>query len=1276
MSYIRPQTLVYQEKAELPASDVRELNAFLYGPNYALFRFAEAEEKNLIGLGSYDSENDASYDYPGKPSNSIPDASYAQLYLETAWLKYFTSDNPTVNPINVVSSGETNKIKAADRIMDSGQSFVNGISYDIGGYHYGAMASPEAYYFTPAATFGLGTAAGAFNWITTENYSGVMVIPADATVAGVETQGPNGLVFNFDNPGDVLAPRVYRFQSTLHGSYFDITTKAAELKNVIDSKFAAIDFHMDVANGTLAVAWDAPTGKLDITVADGATTLQELYDALVAANCPYLSVSEITGATADAVDLGELQDQDGNTVAGTGNIFVPDCSKVLVYDNSYIWKTENGYVRTPVLFKDVKIGDRVHWETVLSATGQTAEGYTQVAGFEPDYTLPKAEDAVADDNNDQPQSGDDLSAGIAVLSQGPDNQRTVDFDFAATKVYSNDADHRLDPDLVNNIITEAMIITVTTPGYVGDAAVSVVNASGTYMITNVPVQDRGVADPNYAGSVYLGKGMYVDFIADPAAIDTKKFLSGDQYMAVPIKADYHELMPPVVSGNYGGMDDTTYRLEVIRGGRFSNSVEVVDGVKVPANLALEADISGWHAGDVDDEYILKCVTAGSVNLAEWELTSQRGDNQTNIIFPGVGSSNALNVGASGLAVYLTGAPTDTADVGDTFIIKVYKAVPQVVVSDSRGIDQESTYTIAADVPFNVGLYGIRAMFPANANNGLARGQVFTIEAVASRAAAVHTIVLEDNLPAEVIAGLNDDGTANRVPDYISIELMLKENTLEVPKENKNPLSAPGTFNWNADAAGIQVFADMAATSSQWVDPSGDMPYLPVDTGQMYMQYRSLIMDYTDAIHGMTNITEVEALGVDHPDNPLGFAMNRALQNNGGVTVYFTAITSDDIAGDTEALQKASLTDIPYGIVPLTEDPERIDLAGSEVMNLSTPEKKLWRMMIFGRETQEGVLVVDRTQHPNGADYQATVTDDTRVPGTQITKVEFTEDAQLLSRVTVGDTVRLNFVTDPWGNAIHTERTVAEVASNTVLYLNSSLDAEILTPRKTEVWHDYTVQQQAEAEQTLSQSYGEERYVRVFPGRLGVNGVYGGSEFGAAAVAAAIGAVAPQQGLTYMEIKGFDDIPDVYNKFTNDQLDIIASGGTCILAQDTRGDQVYIRHELTTNYVEGDPDTSEIMGVKNLDAISYYLSGSLQGFIGKYNATDAVAVVIEANLNNGLNYLGSTAGSGLLGPQVILDEGNTKVVTVQVHPTLKDRILAIVSIQRPKTLNIIELHIVA
>ena len=111
--YILPQVQVFQEFRVLPTTVVQNLNAFVFGPQYQLFRYAQASEKALIGLGSYDRTTDTVFSYPSKPAGSTVDTDYVKLYMENVWAQYLQIASSASNPLVEDDALARNKLRAA-----------------------------------------------------------------------------------------------------------------------------------------------------------------------------------------------------------------------------------------------------------------------------------------------------------------------------------------------------------------------------------------------------------------------------------------------------------------------------------------------------------------------------------------------------------------------------------------------------------------------------------------------------------------------------------------------------------------------------------------------------------------------------------------------------------------------------------------------------------------------------------------------------------------------------------------------------------------------------------------------------------------------------------------------------------------------------------------------------------------------------------------------------------------------------------------------------------
>jgi hypothetical protein len=414
----------------------------------------------------------------------------------------------------------------------------------------------------------------------------------------------------------------------------------------------------------------------------------------------------------------------------------------------------------------------------------------------------------------------------------------------------------------------------------------------------------------------------------------------------------------------------------------------------------------------------------------------------------------------------------------------------------------------------------------------------------------------------------------------------------------------------------------------------------------------------------------------------------ALSNSGGQAVYYMAVPSDDNSGFLDVLDKASLNEKVYGFAPLSQDMQVLNSVEAHINDLSTEENKRWRIGFVGTEMPVETAVYDLLNNPAGEEYFAEVSDDPATAGTQYTLVSFVDAAgdpspytNVLDDVQVGDKVRINFAVDPWGDGTYEEYTVGALLSNTTLKLSTALSAPVTIPTKVEVWHDYSVQEMANAVAAISTGFANRRMYHVFPSRLGAFGVIQTSEFAAAAVAGLCSSVPPQQGLTNIELNGFDDLPMVYSTFNREQLNWMAENGTMIIMQDVAGGEIYIRHQVSTAASDGNLNTTELSITKNLDSISYYFAERLAPFIGRYNITPELLTVLRTQIQDGLMYLGSFTSVGLLGPQIILSGdpatgiSGTSIERVEQHPTLLDHVIAVVNVRLPYPLNVIELHLV-
>jgi hypothetical protein len=1311
MSYILPQVLVFQDFRTLPSEAVRNLNAFVFGPNYQLMRYAVPAEKAISGLGLYDGAS-ASFEWPSLAAGAVVDMSSVKLFLDGVVAKYADIPASESAPVHVKTATDRNKLRAAPVIGDAANvdpdtvvvSSVDDDGNTYRGSYTGTAALPETYYFHPSggATGGAWSAdlrtsdmadqPSKFAYVTSEGATGLVTIPASATplASGVAIDGPDGLKLNFDTGAGTettaTAPLVATIADSAGTSYFTISPRSDV---TISSIVAALDSDNPL---TLEVNLGVTPGEngyanvgnaFEVTCITGAT-LAEIRAMLVAAlpESPAegdlaftdrFSVSAITGTATQVAN--SIEDQEETTLDGVEASVFPTAFRIQVTPSQYVFAANAASDPSPHFeSRGVMVGDRVKWAAVVS--GVEVAGESRVTGFEADQVAPAASAPLPSASNTDTQTATDIASGdAAAVVPGGDNMN--DMSGAGTKLHPLSGSLTAYPgELTSGAVSDVYTILVTRTGLKGVALATVANQSGTYYRANVPIEVGGVD-----GVIYIGRNMKVQF---QSGTSNKTFYAGDIY-TVTVDAAFVAVSAET-SGTYTGPANTVYEIEVLRGGVFTRSATPVAGIASAGTMAVSVD--NWTGGDRDDEYIVKCIHAGNVANAVFSVSSLNNDNAASLVFGTTGSY--ARVGSRGLEAKFDAEATFT--VGDYWVVMVHCSRPLVRISDSAGVDNGTTAVVTSATEISLGEYELKITFPANANTqagfntggGLLAGDVFHISASAASDGPIRTLVLSDDLPATVTAAVTSAGVSNTDPIEVAVSLFLNATGIEVDRRD---FDSPPDYVWEADADTIAVTGNLKVTDPSFTDGDGDPIRIPVERADMYVEYRALLPTYSTALGAITSTVDVPAtLGTIDPANPLALGVYNALLNSGGRAVYFMATPTDDLEGYLSVLDRASLSEDVYGLAPVTRDRAIIDAVQGHINSMSTETDKRWRIGFVGTALDTVAPVYTGSTHPDVQAFYCTISLDQAVPARGNVILDFVNadgtastDTAAVADVKAGDTVRTGFSTDAWGEQSYSSYTVAAVLSNTRVRLRSGTASPVAVPARVEVLHPLSTQELAESVASTSASFASRRMYHVFPDTLtGSNGIRQTSEFAAAAVAGLCSSVPPQQGLTNIELVGFSDLPRVYSTFSSVQLNRMAEYGTLILMQDTPGGKVYVRHQLSTKASSGDLNQTELSVTKNVDSISYYFAGRFAPYIGRYNVTPDLIRTIDAQLQDGINFLGSYTAVGLLGPQLLLDAPDggpgTSIRTVAQHPVLRDRIVAAINLLIPYPLNVIELHL--
>ena len=176
----------------------------------------------------------------------------------------------------------------------------------------------------------------------------------------------------------------------------------------------------------------------------------------------------------------------------------------------------------------------------------------------------------------------------------------------------------------------------------------------------------------------------------------------------------------------------------------------------------------------------------------------------------------------------------------------------------------------------------------------------------------------------------------------------------------------------------------------------------------------------------------------------------------------------------------------------------------------------------------------------------------------------------------------------------------------------------------------------------------------------------------AALAGLSSGVVPQQGLTNVEIAGFDDLTRTTEFFNQVQLTTIAKAGTWVVtqadAQALNPGAVFTRQQLTTDTstIENGEDTF----VRNPDSISFLFFKRLSNRIGKSNITPTLLDLMRTETLAVIEFLKTAGFNERIGGQIT--DGD--LIRLIQSPVLKDRVLVELDLLLPPPLNNLEFRI--
>jgi len=717
------------------------------------------------------------------------------------------------------------------------------------------------------------------------------------------------------------------------------------------------------------------------------------------------------------------------------------------------------------------------------------------------------------------------------------------------------------------------------------------------------------------------------------------------------------------------------------------------------NVSASESITNYNGlpdGYINETYTIKVIqgsTGGNLTTARLSVTSASGLDDVDSVAPAA-SGSPTTIGSRGLKVTWTTTGGDNMVVGQTWVVVVKQAFtapaassggnytlpydttyiikvtrgglyssstpPQISVTTTHGVDMSGPTNVTASgsgVP--VGTGGVTVSFNAT---GLRKGDVYYIPVTAKSTGAVHTLVLADNLPASM-----------RTASDLSLTLYIKKSGLEIAHERK---STPGAFNYELGTPGVldtdfKVKAGIEAYDSSWTSSGVQLP-LPVTEGKMYMQYRAWLPTVADKVYSISDTADLDDIpGALDPDNPLKWGVYCALQQANGTAVKYTAVTEpSDTTAWTNVIELITGRRDVYGLVPLTRDPTVLSLFQAHVQSQSSAPEDRWRVLWVSLDATETSPIVTSKTSADGNDVLATIKDDPNTSGTQYTLVEVPagNGKFVTNGVKPNDIMRYNFSTDAWGNVTYDEYIIDAVINEDTLRLKTQQGTtENTVAKKLEIYRSLSNTELAEQIANKAAGYGSTRVRAVWPDKLTIGGKECAGYHLCATLAGLRSGVAPNQGLTNVEITGISDVSRTYDKFNKTQLDLMAGSGTWIVTKADDG-AIITRHAVTS--IGGsDPLTREEMVISNVDSMSFVFLSDLEDMIGRYNVTAATLDLIELRAQGTIEYFKEVRIARIGGQ---LSDG--QVISVRQHSLFLDRAVLTVKLVVPAPLNNVEVHL--
>lgn len=434
-----------------------------------------------------------------------------------------------------------------------------------------------------------------------------------------------------------------------------------------------------------------------------------------------------------------------------------------------------------------------------------------------------------------------------------------------------------------------------------------------------------------------------------------------------------------------------------------------------------------------------------------------------------------------------------------------------------------------------------------------------------------------------------------------------------------------------------------------VDVTEDGGLKVLITGKLYMEYKALDVTHANIPTEISSIDDVEdKLGVvSGDDNPLAMGAFVTF-SNAQKKVFALALESNDLVGWGKAVDEVkrrgyyakAILSQDLAIISLfkvleeaNQDPKKANYGISVGTHLVEDLEELEVSAGATASTLNDIGTgLDIIFQDNSADFNV----DGVFPGDQI---------NMVGTLAAGNPYIVDVVINANKLKVLTAKPFASLEANQTYTIDRILDEEQIAARVAAV----------------SESLGFKRVVMAFPDYCQIAGEKLPGYYCACVVVGMISGLPPNAGITF---KGAAVVERVFNsnfRFDEDQLNIIAGGGSLIFVQDDEASLPYIRHQLTTDRTT--LETSEVSMIKNNDYISFVFKSTMKKFLGIYNVQEGLFLTLGPALEADIVALERVISTEL-GP--ILISGD--ILELKQSENSKDQIEVVIDTVQPAPFN--------